>query len=208
MQRTVVSLVTVAALWASLAVAAGEQESSGTLEWGGGAAAFGLGVSWGNGVLHYGGYDYAFDLKGLDIADLGGSGITGSGTVYNLSRVEDFSGNYAGVGIGLTVAGGGSAGVVQNQNGIRIELVSTSQGLRAWLGGNAIHVNVPASTIAAVRALQSAEKSAARSEDAARRAEAGATRVEAAVERLEATLARAERRQRRVLGVAAARPRA
>ncbi len=204
MQRTLVGLVAVSALLASITVAAAEEGT--TIEWEGGTAAFGFGVSWGDGVLHYGGYDYPFSITGLDVADVGGAKVTGSGKVYNLTKPEELNGTYAGAGIGLTVAGGGSAGIVQNQNGIRIDLLSTGQGLRAWAGAGGINVDLPASSIRAVRALQAAEKATARSEEAARRAESGATRVEAAVERLEAALAQAESRHRRALRTTSARP--
>ena len=38
-----------------------------------GAAAAGVGVSWGDGTLHYKGKDYPFRLKGLTVVDVGAS---------------------------------------------------------------------------------------------------------------------------------------
>jgi hypothetical protein len=42
--------------------------------------------------------------------------------------IEDFSGNYAAAGAGATVGGGGEAMIMRNQNGVVIELTSTTQG--------------------------------------------------------------------------------
>jgi hypothetical protein len=44
--------------------------------------------------------------------------------------VEDFDGNYTAVGAGITLAGGGSRVVMQNQNGVKIELTSTTRGAK------------------------------------------------------------------------------
>jgi hypothetical protein len=49
--------------------------------------------------------------------------------VYNLAKIEDFDGNYTAVSAGATVAGGGSATAMQNQNGVVIKMHSTNQGL-------------------------------------------------------------------------------
>jgi hypothetical protein len=196
MRRTIVgNLVGLTAFCAAITLGSATVASADeipTIEWHGGEVAVLLGGSWGSGVLHYKGYDYNFGLSGLRLAGLGGSSVSGSAKVYNLTRPEDLNGVYAGPGIGLTVAGGGSVATVLNQNGVRLDVVSTSKGLNAWLGARGIRIDIPESTLASVAALQSAEKAAATAEDAAQRAEAASVRLEAATEKLDASVARAE----------------
>jgi len=48
--------------------------------------------------------------------------------MFNLTKLEDFSGNYAAAGAEATVGGGAGATVMRNQNGVVIELMSTTQG--------------------------------------------------------------------------------
>ncbi len=127
----------------------------------------------------------AESVRGLTIGDVGAHGFTGSGSVHNLKRPEDFSGNYTGLGGGLTVAGGGSLVTMRNQNGVTINLVLTTRGLKVGLGGGGINLQIPESGFATVRAVKSAEASAARADDAAHRIETAAGRVEAAAQRAE-----------------------
>jgi hypothetical protein len=59
---------------------------------------------------------------------------TASGKVYGMKSLQDFNGNYTAVSAGRTAAGGGSVAVLRNQNGVAIEMVSTSQGVKVTLG--------------------------------------------------------------------------
>ena len=192
MRGAVFGLIAITVSWALVPIASADEQP--TIEWDGGDAALGLGGSWGSGVLHYQGYDYGFDLADLKLAGLGVNHVTGSAKVYNLTKPEDLNGTFVGPGIGLTVAAGGGVATVQNQNGVRLDIISTGQGLYAWVGARGVHLDIPASTIASVQALKAAENSANRAEEASRRADAGAVRVEAAVDKLERTVAEAERR--------------
>ncbi len=155
-----------------------------TIEWWGGEVNVLLGGNWGGGILHYGGYDYDFSLSGLKLAGLGAQRVTGSANVYNLTRPEDLNGVYAGAGIGLVIAGGGQVAVVQNQSGVRLNIVSTGTGLNAWVGPKGMKLAIPESTIAAVNAMIAADRAAAQAEDAANRAEAAVARLEAAADKL------------------------
>src|SRR5947208_13749905 len=94
-----------------------------------GSFAAGIGFSWGKGTLTYKGKDYPISVKGLSLGKVGITGVTASGDVYHLKKLEDFDGNYTGVGAGMTLAGGRSAVTVKNQNGVRIRLISTTQGV-------------------------------------------------------------------------------
>jgi len=175
-------LVVIAASRPPLALAA---ESAPSVEMKGGAGGLFVGGNGGQGTLTFDGYRYDFTFRGLTVGDVGAATITGAGTVHGLNRVEDFSGNYTGLGAGLTIAGGGSAVTMRNQNGVTINLVTTSRGLRARLGIGGIDIRIPPESFRTV----AAEKAADRAEAAARRTEASVPRVEAAVQRTDAIIA-------------------
>jgi hypothetical protein len=94
----------------------------------------GLGVSWGSGTLRFEGKAYPFSIQGLRVGDVGISTMRAVGTVYNLKNVADFSGNYAAVGAGLSVAGGMSGVTMQNQRGVIIDLYAVQQGVQLNIG--------------------------------------------------------------------------
>jgi len=177
--------VMVAAMFCTSLALAEDGAESVTVKLSGGSTAVGVGANWGDGILTFEGYQYPFSVRGLTIGDVGAHGFTGSGSVHNLKRPEDFSGNYTGLGGGLTVAGGGSLVTMRNQNGVTINLVLTTRGLKVGLGGGGINLQIPESGFATVRAVKSAEASAARADDAAHRIETAAARVEAAAQRAE-----------------------
>src|SRR6266403_5110926 len=177
-------MVAAAMFCTSLALAEDGAESV-TVKLSGGSTAVGVGANWGDGILTFEGYQYPFSVRGLTIGDVGAHGFTGSGSVHNLKRAEDFNGNYAGLGAGLTIAGGGSVVTMRNQNGVTINLILTTRGLKVGLGGGGINLEIPESGFAAVQSQKTAEAAAARAEEAARRIEAAAGRVEAAAQRAE-----------------------
>jgi hypothetical protein len=116
--------------------------TEGTVTFTGGAVAIGIGFQWGNGTLTYQGRQYAFKLDGLSVVDVGVTRITGTGTVRNLRNVADFSGNYVSMSAGATVAGGGSVTTLRNQNGVVMDGISTSQGVRLTLAPGGVNVTL------------------------------------------------------------------
>jgi len=98
-----------------------------------GQVAVGIGYSWGKGVLDYKGQKYNFKVKGLSVVDIGISKATSSGKVYNLKKLEDFNGNYTAASAEGTLAGGAGALTMKNQNGVVIDLVSTTAGVNLKL---------------------------------------------------------------------------
>jgi hypothetical protein len=142
MKRTM-ALAMVAALGMTLTAARAEDKKpDATLKLSGGSVAAGLGVSWGGGTLSYQGKDVPIDVKGLSVGDAGITKIEASGKVYNLKKLDDFDGNYTAVGAGATVAGGGSVTTMRNQNGVTIDLVATTQGLKFALGGGGVDMKI------------------------------------------------------------------
>jgi len=144
-KRTVVGLIVAAMLsvplWATTTRAADEKPDA-TLEFNGGSAAAGIGVSWGAGVLKYEGKSYPFKVNGLSIGAVGLSQASASGDVFNLKKLEDLNGNYVTVGAGLTVAGGGGAAAMKNQNGVTIHVKGTTQGAKVVVGGSGVDIQL------------------------------------------------------------------
>jgi hypothetical protein len=98
-----------------------------------GQVAFGIGFSWGKGVLTFQGKEYPFKVKGISVVDIGITKATSSGKVYNLKKLEDFNGNYTAASAEGTLAGGAGALTMKNQNGVVIDLVSTTAGVNLKL---------------------------------------------------------------------------
>ena len=116
--------------------------TEGTITFSGGAVAIGIGFQWGSGTLSYRGQQYPFKMDGLSVVDVGASRVTGSGTVKNLRNIADFSGNYVSIAAGATIAGGGSAIGMRNQNGVVIDGVTTAQGVRLTLAPGGVNITL------------------------------------------------------------------
>jgi hypothetical protein len=138
------TLMTVAALGLLVQVgqAKGKKTPDATLKLSEGSVAAGIGFSWGGGTLTYKGKSYPVEVKGLSVGDVGVSKIEASGKVYHLNSIDDFDGNYTAVGAGATVAGGGSVSAMRNQNGVSIELVATTRGVKIALGGAGVDLKI------------------------------------------------------------------
>ena len=119
-----------------------EEKPDGTVKISSGSVAAGVGFSWGGGVLTYQGKEYPFDVSGLSVADVGISKAEASGSVSHLKKLEDFNGNYTGVSAGATVAGGGGGMALKNQNGVVLNLVGTTQGLKFKLGVDGVKITL------------------------------------------------------------------
>jgi hypothetical protein len=111
----------------SLAVAQ-DKTPDATLTMSEGQIAFGIGFSWGKGVLTFQGKEYPFKVNGISVVDIGITKATSSGKVYNLKKLEDFNGNYTAASAEATIAGGAGALTMKNQNGVVIDLRSTTAG--------------------------------------------------------------------------------
>jgi len=141
--RRMTGFMAVAAL--GLALTAAEAKSrtpNATLRLTGGSVAAGVGVDWGRGTLTYQGKTYPVAVKGLSVGDVGVTSIEASGKVFNLKKLSDFDGNYTAVGAGLTAAGGAGVAAMKNQNGVTVELVSTTRGVDIALGGAGVDMKI------------------------------------------------------------------
>ena len=94
------------------------------------AADIGVGATWGGGTLHFHGRSYHFTIKGVDVAAVGFSTITGHGRVYELKHLHDFDGTYAAAN-GEATAGSGLGGqVLKNGSGVELRIDDLTKGAR------------------------------------------------------------------------------
>ena len=68
------------------------------------------------------------------MGSVGVSTINAVGNVYNMTDISQFSGNYAAVGAGITLAGGVAGLTMQNQSGVIINLYAVQQGVQLNIG--------------------------------------------------------------------------
>ena len=121
---------------------AADPAPSGTVTMSSKAVALGIGVSWGDGTLTFGGKTYPFSVEGLSVADLGVSNITTSGEVFNLKSVADFSGNFIAGEAGIAIAGGPTDQILKNQNGVVLRLHGTQTGARLTLAAQGVKLTI------------------------------------------------------------------
>ena len=121
---------------------AADPAPSGTVTLSSKAVALGVGVSWGDGVLTFGGKTYPFSVEGLSVADLGVSNISTAGEVFNLKNVADFSGNFVAGEAGIAIAGGPTDQILKNQNGVVLRLHGTQTGARLTLAAQGVKLTI------------------------------------------------------------------
>jgi hypothetical protein len=139
-----VGVVAVGGLFAILAGLAGGQpkKPDATLTLSEGSVAAGVGYTWGKGQLSYKGKTYPIKVDGLSVGEVGITRATARGSVFNLRKFEDFSGTYVSGAAEATVGGGAGATVMKNQNGVVIELKSTTQGANLKLGPEGLRLGL------------------------------------------------------------------
>ena len=140
MRRFLIGLVT--SLLVLLPAMAADEGPDGTVEFSGGSVAVGIGFSWGRGTLDFQGKQYRLRVRGLSVVDVGASNFTASGAVFNLTKVADFAGTYTAATAGATVAGGASATIMRNQNGVTIRMSATRQGLQFTLAPEGLTITM------------------------------------------------------------------
>ncbi len=140
MSGAVVAVLVGATLVASAALA--QEKPDATLKFSGGSVSAGIGYSWGSGTLTYQGKDYPFSVDGLSVGAVGAASVAASGDVYNLKKLEDFNGNYTAATASGTIGGGAGGTAMQNQAGVVIKLVSTTQGLDFKLAASGVKISL------------------------------------------------------------------
>ncbi len=104
-------------------------------------AAAGLGLTWGDGVLHFQDKDYKFKVSGLSLIAVGLTSINAKGEVYNLQNLSDFPGKYYGVEAGATLIKGSEGMVLKNTQGVVLNLKSEQMGAQLSLGNQGLSIS-------------------------------------------------------------------
>jgi len=119
-----------------------DRKPDATIELSEGRVAVGIGYSWGGGTLTYQGKKHKVKVEGLSVGEVGITRASARGEVFDLKKLEDFSGTYTAAGAGATVGGGASATIMKNQNGVEIRLTSTTQGASLKLATSGIKLTL------------------------------------------------------------------
>ena len=102
-----------------------------------------VGGSLGGGTLSYGGKTYPFKIGGLSVGNIGVSKLKATGEVYNMTSVSQFAGTYAKAEASATLLKGAGALRLENENGVVLELKTTSGGLQLSAGGGGVKITLP-----------------------------------------------------------------
>ena len=113
-----------------------------TLDLSQGSVAAGIGFSWGSGTLTYLGRKYPVKILGLSVGEAGFTWGTAKGIVFDLKKLDDFSGNYVAGGVGVTLFGGGEAVTMKNQNGVVVELTTSNVGVNFKLAASGVRLRL------------------------------------------------------------------
>lgn len=144
MRRVMLELATIGSvvvMLAGLALAQAKKPDA-TLTLSEGSVAVGIGYSWGKGTLTYQGKTYPVKVQGLSVGEVGVQRATATGEVFNLKKLADFNGNYVAGAAGATVGGGAGITAMKNQNGVVIEVKSTTQGASLKLAAEGVKLSV------------------------------------------------------------------
>ena len=142
---TMLIAATAAVSMNAIVATAQDKAPDATLNFSGTSAAIGVGLSWGQGTLHYQGKEYPFRVKGVDVVDVGITTVKATGNVYNLARVGDFEGNYVALAAGAALNGGKGETAMRNGSGVVIRVHSATEGVALKAAVQGVTVELEAS---------------------------------------------------------------
>ena len=119
-----------------------DEKPSATLKLSEGQVGLGIGWSWGKGVLTFKGKEHSFKVKGLSVGDVGITKADAAGSVYHLKKLSDFNGTYTAAAAEGTLGGGAGVTAMKNQNGVVINLKSTTQGVNIKLAAEGVKLTL------------------------------------------------------------------
>jgi len=82
------------------------------------------------------------EVDGFSILALGLTQATATGEVFNLNKLEDFNGTYMAASIEGTLGAGAGAATMRNQNGVVIQLFTSTQGLNLKLTPEGVRLSI------------------------------------------------------------------
>jgi hypothetical protein len=146
MGRTLPGLLVAGSLMVALNISpAPGQVPDGTVKITSRMVAPGIGLSWGEGVLTYKGGDYPFTFKATGLfrdVDTKIAAAELSGRVFELKRLEDFSGNYQKVASEDSAGGAGNSATRKNEKGVVVNLVSAVEGRKFTLAREGMDIEL------------------------------------------------------------------
>jgi hypothetical protein len=143
MRRTLIGVMAIASLLLVLnLISAQEKQPDATLAWHTASIADGVGYGWGAGVLTFQGKTYPFRIEEISVGDIGISRAEATGNVYHLTKIEDFSGNYAAASASAAVAEGSGVATMRNQHGVVIDLTGIDQGVKLKFAVEGVKITV------------------------------------------------------------------
>jgi len=134
--------VLAALLALSSPAAAQEGKPDATLRLSQTSIAFLLGYTWGSGSLVFQDKIYRVEIGAVSVLSLGVVRAEATGEVFHLKRIEDFDGTYTAVSAEGTLANGAGATIMQNGNGVVIELFTTTEGLNLKLAPEGVRLTI------------------------------------------------------------------
>jgi hypothetical protein len=96
----------------------------------------------GKGVLHFKGKDYPFTMSGVTVGGVGYTEAHGTANVYFLKSIEDFPGNYQGIGAGAALGSAKGGNTFQNMKEVVITTKSKGEGVALNLGVSSITIKL------------------------------------------------------------------
>lgn len=101
-----------------------------------------IGYTWGGGTLTFQDKKHPVAVDGVSILALGVAQASATGEVFNLKTLEDFNGTYVAASIEGTLGAGAGATTMRNQNGVVIQLFTTTQGLNLKLAPEGVRLSI------------------------------------------------------------------
>jgi hypothetical protein len=97
----------------------------------------------GKGTLHYRGKSYEFEIGGLGAGGVGVSESSAWGEVYDLKKLEDFSGTYLQLRMGGALAKKGkNVLTLSNGKGVSMDLRGNQKGLALNTGADGLRIKL------------------------------------------------------------------
>ena len=137
-----VAVIAIASILTSSPAAAQDGKPDATLRLTQTSVAFILGYTWGSGSLTFQDKIYRVEVGAFSVLSLGVVKAEATGEVFHLTKIEDFNGTYTAVSVEGTLAAGAGATIMQNQNGVVIQLFTTTEGLNLKLAPEGVRLSI------------------------------------------------------------------
>jgi hypothetical protein len=105
-------------------------------------AAYWASAKGGKGTILYRGMTHSFTMQSIGFGGTGLQSISATGEVYNLTDLNDFSGEYNGLRTGLTLLKGKMRAKLKNEKGVVLYLTGKTTGLASSTGADKITIKM------------------------------------------------------------------